>query len=137
MEPHEAIVQAIADLRDEARAWRELQAQHTKSWYSREPFKGILTHATTVCMTIGIVYALRACTGAPVSIEVAERQHGVEMPTLGAAGSPPEAFAQTVVVIEPLEAGVPHVLVSKAPMPSLYAHQPTAPAAAPTAVDAR
>jgi hypothetical protein len=148
MEPHEAIVQALNDLRDEAKAWRELQEKHTKHWYSREPFKSLVTHTATLCLAVGIGYTFHACTGTPISIETASRSHDIELPPIG-AGSAPEIpsglsrMADTVSVVEPIivnDAAAPRVFVVSAPKivrPSISPPAPVPAAAAPTAVDAK
>ena len=50
------------------RASREHREWHTpanKPWYTREPFKDMLSHSVALCVGVVLAFVIHACTGAP------------------------------------------------------------------------
>lgn len=104
------IEEVLKELRDEMRASREHREWHTpanKPWYTREPFKDMLSHSVALCVGVVLAFVIHACTGAPITIEAT---------AVSAPAAIPSAMATTTAFTS-----------SSTPEPSVAAEAPSAP----------
>lgn len=95
-----------------------------RPWYTREPFKSMLAHGTTVCIAIVLGAMIHHCTGETVVTIEAKHDVDQSMSRATAASAPPEvttATSNAVVITEDPETVTTSAPVAK-PSPPRTVH---------------